>query len=103
PGPLAAAEAAEVRALAAAADLDAPDHDAVAVSEARLDLLALLLDAMDSGALTAADAQAIAWHYTGTPVPDAEAGVRAGVSAGAWQRRRSRAVGRLKASLRTAA
>ncbi|MFB8417472.1 hypothetical protein ACFC63_18380 [Streptomyces albidoflavus] len=103
PGPVAAAEAAEIRALAAAAALDAPDQDAADVSEARLDLLSLLLDAMDSGALTAADAQAIAWHYTGTPVPDAEAGAHTGVSAGAWQRRRSRAVGRLKASLRTAA
>lgn len=99
PGPARSAETAEVRAAAAAAGLTSaePACEAKATS-ARLELLELLLDAMDSGALTPADGRAIAWHYTAA-VPDAEAAAQAGTTPGAWQRRRSRAVARLVSSL----
>lgn len=67
-------------------------------TSARLELLELVLDAMDAGALSPADGRAIAWHYTAA-VPDSEAAARAGTTADAWQRRRSRAVARLAAAL----
>ncbi|MDH6130230.1 hypothetical protein [Kitasatospora sp. GP82] len=54
---------------------------------------------MEAGTLSPADGQAIAWHYTTAPVPD----VQAATTAGAWQRRRSRAVHALKTSLRPTA
>ncbi|MET7714844.1 hypothetical protein [Streptomyces sp. NPDC005407] len=100
PGPAETAEAWDIRAAAAAAGL----QPAVAVSEAessraRLELLELVLDAMDTGTLSPADGRAIAWHYTTAPVSDTTAAARAGTTAGAWQRRRSRAVARLAASL----
>lgn len=99
PGPAETAEARAVRAAAAAAGL----QPAGAVGEgeasrARLELLELVLDAMDSGTLSPADGRAIAWHYTTDPVSDTAA-ARASTTPGAWQRRRSRAVARLTASL----
>lgn len=99
PGPARMAEAAAVRTAAAAAGLTpaGPACEAEATS-ARLELLELVLDAMDAGALSPADGRAIAWHYTAA-VPDTEAAARAGTTAGAWQRRRSRAVVRLTAAL----
>ncbi|MDQ0847697.1 hypothetical protein [Streptomyces sp. V1I6] len=99
PGPDRMAEAAEVRTAAATAGLTpaGPPAEAEATS-ARLELLELVLDAMDAGALSPADGRAIAWHYTAA-VPDTEAAARAGTTAGTWQRRRSRAVARLTAAL----
>ncbi|MFF3159990.1 hypothetical protein [Streptomyces sp. NPDC057910] len=98
-GPASHAHAWTVQAAAEAAGLD-PGTDSVQeeACQARLDLFALLLDAMEAGTLTAADAQSIAWHYTALPVPDPVAARRAGTTAGAWQRRRSRAVHALKAA-----
>jgi hypothetical protein len=100
PGPAELAEAQSVSAAAAAAGLQPTG----AVSEgeagrARLELLELVLDAMGSGTLSPADARAIAWHYTTAPVTDTVAATRTGTTATAWQRRRSRAVARLSASL----
>ncbi|MCX5317938.1 hypothetical protein [Streptomyces sp. NBC_00154] len=100
PGPAELAEAQSVSAAAAAAGLQPTG----AVSEgeadrARLELLELVLDAMGSGTLSSADARAIAWHYTTDPVTDIVAATRTGTTAAAWQRRRSRAVARLSASL----
>ncbi|MFG2775299.1 hypothetical protein [Streptomyces sp. NPDC048350] len=99
PGPGRMAEAAEVRTAATTAGLTpaGPACEAEATS-ARLELLELVLEAMDAGALSPADGRAIAWHYTAA-VPDTEAAARAGTTAGAWQRRRSRAVARLTAAL----
>lgn len=99
PGPARMAEAAEVRTAAAAAGLTpaGPAGETEATS-ARLELLELVLDAMDAGALSPADGRAIAWHCTAA-IPDTEAAARAGTTAGAWQRRRSRAVARLTAAL----
>jgi hypothetical protein len=99
PEPGRMAEAAEARAAAVAAGLTpaGPACEAEATG-ARLELLELVLDAMDAGALTLADGRAIAWHYTAA-VPDTEAAARAGTTAGAWQRRRSRALARLTAAL----
>ncbi|EPH40949.1 hypothetical protein ABT390_35425 [Streptomyces aurantiacus] len=98
PGPARAAQAGEVRAAAAVAGLTyaGPVGEAEA-GAARLELLELVLDAMDAGALSPADGRAIAWHYTAA-VPDTKAAARAGTTAGAWQRRRSRAVARLTAA-----
>jgi hypothetical protein len=92
PGPAETAEAWAIRAAAAAAGL----QPAGAVSEgeagrARLELLELVLNAMETGTLSATDGRAIAWHYTTDPVTDTVA-ARAGTAADAWQRRRSRAV-----------
>ncbi|MFI5635501.1 hypothetical protein ACIA8E_40455 [Streptomyces sp. NPDC051664] len=100
PGPAELAEAQSVSAAAAAAGLQPTG----AVSEgeagrARLELLELVLDAMGSGTLSPADARAIAWHYTTDPLTDTVAATRTGTTATAWQRRRSRAVARLSASL----
>ncbi|MGW6564928.1 hypothetical protein [Streptomyces sp. NPDC054975] len=99
PGPGRMAEAAEVRAAATTAGLTpaGPACEADATS-ARLELLELVLEAMDAGALSPSDGRAIAWHYTAA-VPDTEAAARAGTTAGAWQRRRSRAVARLTAAV----
>ncbi|OEJ21546.1 hypothetical protein AS594_39090 [Streptomyces agglomeratus] len=99
-GPAEMAEAWAIRTAATAAGLQPVGAMSEAeTSRARLELLELVLDAMDTGALSPADGRAIAWHYTAAPVPDAEAASRAGTTAGAWQRRRSRAVARLKSSL----
>lgn len=76
------------------------DQEAAGV---RLELLELLLEAKEAGAVSAADARAIAWHYTADPLSDAVAALRAGTSAGAWQRRRSRAVHALQVRQRPAA
>lgn len=100
PGPYEFARARTVRAAAAAAGLHAGPADDAAAAPARLELLELLLDAMHEGALSTADAQALAWHHISGGIPDAEAAVIAGTTAGAWQRRRSRALARLTASLR---
>lgn len=100
PGPAEIAEARSIGATAAAAGLQptGPLSEEEA-GRARLELLELVLDAMGSGTLSPADARAIAWHYTTDPVTDAVAATRTGTTAAAWQRRRSRAVGRLTASL----
>ncbi|MFC9608012.1 hypothetical protein ACFTTN_31770 [Streptomyces niveus] len=105
PGPAATAHARAIRAAAVGAGLTPPVGAASEeeASSARLDLLELVLDAMDSGALSPADARSIAWHFTTASVPDAEAASRVGTTAAAWQRRRSRAVHRLTGRLRPAA
>ncbi|MEV3999119.1 hypothetical protein AB0K62_26155 [Streptomyces halstedii] len=99
PGPAQTVVAAAVRTAAATAGLT-PDRHAREdeATGSRLELLELVLDAIDGGALTPADGHAIAWHYTAA-IPDTEAAARAGTTAGAWQRRRSRAVARLAAAL----
>ncbi|MGP4003622.1 hypothetical protein [Streptomyces sp. 8N706] len=100
PGPAERAVAWAVRTAAAAVGLTTagPVGEAEATS-ARLELLELVLDAMETGTLSPADGRAITWHYTTDPVSDAAAAARGGTTAGAWQRRRSRAVARLTASL----
>ncbi|GAA1553114.1 hypothetical protein [Streptomyces globosus] len=99
PGPYEIARARTVRAAAAEAGLHAGPADDAANAPARLELLELLLDAVRDGALSTADAQALAWHYISGGIPDAEAAARADTTASAWQRRRSRALARLTASL----
>ncbi|MFF3113541.1 hypothetical protein ACFVSN_30650 [Kitasatospora sp. NPDC057904] len=96
PGPYEHAYASTVRAAAHAAGLASDEEP----DRGRLELLGLLVNAIESGVLCPADARAIAWHYTVSPVPDARAAAAAGTTAGAWQRRRSRAVHALRASLR---
>ncbi|MGW1171250.1 hypothetical protein [Streptomyces sp. NPDC002550] len=104
PGPAARAHAAGIHAAAHAAGLTTePAACEAEVSSARLELLELVLEAMEHGSISCADGQAIAWHYTTNPVPDAQAAHRAGTTAAAWRRRRSRAVARLKSGLRPAA
>ncbi|MEJ8631967.1 hypothetical protein [Streptomyces sp. MS2.AVA.5] len=100
PGPAEVAEAKATGAAAAAAGLQpaGPLTESEA-DRARLDLLELVLDAMETGTLSPNDGRAIAWHYATDPVPDSTAASRAGTTAGAWQRRRSRALTRLTASL----
>ncbi|MCP3822763.1 hypothetical protein NLX86_33195 [Streptomyces sp. A3M-1-3] len=99
PGPAAHAHADWVRTAAAAAGLEAVGAASEAeTSSARLELLELVLDAMETGMLSPADGRAIAWHYTAVPVPDAQAAMLAGSTPGAWQRRRSHAVDRLKSA-----
>ncbi|MFG2878794.1 hypothetical protein ACGFYU_27980 [Streptomyces sp. NPDC048337] len=99
PGPYDIARARSLRAAAAEAGLHAGPPEDAATAPARLELLELLLDAVRDGALSTADAQALAWHHVSGGLPDAEAAARAGTTAGAWQRRRSRALARLTASL----
>lgn len=99
PGPARMAAAAVVRAAATAASLTPAQSPEPRIDGAHLELLELVLEAMDAGALSPADGRAIAWHYTGA-VSDAEAAARTGTTAGAWQRRRSRAVARLTAAFR---
>lgn len=99
PGPYEIARARTVRAAAAEAGLHAGPADDAAAAPARMELLELLLDAVRDGALSTADAQSLAWHHISGGIPDAEAAVRAETTAGAWQRRRSRALARLTASL----
>ncbi|MFE5301885.1 hypothetical protein [Streptomyces sp. NPDC056632] len=57
----------------------------------------LALEARVAGALSPADGRTIAWHYT-TAATDTEAAARVGITSGAWQRRRSRAVARRTAT-----
>jgi len=102
PGPDARAYHHEVRAAAAAADLE-PTPGETEVSAARLELLELVLAAMEDGCLSTADGQSIAWHYRTAPLSDTAAAARVGTTATAWQRRRSRAVARLKSTVRRAA
>ncbi|MFI8769468.1 hypothetical protein ACIGN6_31815 [Streptomyces sp. NPDC053792] len=99
PGPYEIARARTVRAAATEAGLHAGPADDAATAPARLELLELLLNAVRDGALSTADAQALAWHHISGGIPDAEAAARTGTTAGAWQRRRSRALARLTASL----
>ncbi|MER7959173.1 hypothetical protein [Streptomyces sp. NPDC096030] len=103
PGPYETARARTVREAAAQAGLHAGPADDAATAPARLELLELLLGAVLDGALSTADAQALAWHHISGGIPDAEAATRAGITAGAWQRRRSRALARLAASQPSAA
>ncbi|MFF7764201.1 hypothetical protein [Streptomyces griseorubiginosus] len=104
PGPVARAHAAAIHEAARAAGLttEASVGEAEANS-ARLELLELVLEAMEHGSISRADGQAVAWHYTTTPLSDALAAQRAGTTATAWRRRRSRAVDRLKSRIRPAA
>ncbi|MFE5482963.1 hypothetical protein [Streptomyces sp. NPDC056527] len=99
PGPYEIARARTLRAAAAEVGLHAGPAEDVASTPARLELLELLLDAVRDGALSITDARALAWHHISGGIPDIEAAARAGTTAGAWQRRRSRALARLKASL----
>ncbi|MFD9078209.1 hypothetical protein [Streptomyces erythrochromogenes] len=103
PGPYEIARARTVRAAALEAGLHAGPADDAASAPARLELLELLLDAVRDGALSTADAQALAWHHISGGIPDLEAAARTGTTPGAWQRRRSRALARLTASLQPAA
>ncbi|MFE5614139.1 hypothetical protein [Streptomyces sp. NPDC056524] len=99
PGPYEIARARTVYAAAARAGLHAGPVDDAASTPARMEFLELLLDAERDGALSAADARALAWRHIGGGIPDGEAAARSGTTAGAWQRRRSRALARLTASL----
>ncbi|MFG2298491.1 hypothetical protein [Streptomyces sp. NPDC048603] len=99
PGPYEIARARTVRAAAAEAGLHTGPADDAATAPARLELLELLLDAVRDRALSTAEAQALAWRHISGGIPDAEAAARAGTTASAWQRRRSRTLARLKASL----
>ncbi|MFE5549614.1 hypothetical protein ACFQ71_38250 [Streptomyces sp. NPDC056534] len=99
PGPYEIARARTVRAAAAEAGLHTGPADDEA-SPARLELLELLLDAVRDEALSPTEAQALAWHHISGGIPDTEAAALSGTTPGAWQRRRSRALARLKASLR---
>ncbi|MFK0238784.1 hypothetical protein [Streptomyces vinaceus] len=99
PGPYEIARARSVRAAAAEAGLHAGPAEEATTAMARLELLELLLDAVADGSLSTADAQVLAWHHISGGIADAEAAARAGTTAGAWQRRRSRALARLTASL----
>ncbi|MDH6710930.1 DNA-directed RNA polymerase specialized sigma24 family protein [Kitasatospora sp. MAA19] len=99
PSPFDHAHALTVHAAATAAGLDTEEE----TDRSRLELLELLVDAVESGVLSPADGRAIAWHYSDSPVSDAQAAALAGTTPGAWQRRRSRAVHALKASLRPTA
>ncbi|MEV4616806.1 hypothetical protein AB0K43_30060 [Kitasatospora sp. NPDC049258] len=102
-GPADHVHAHAVRDAADAAGLRPVTSGEQEMDRARLELLELLLDAMEAGTLTPADGRAIAWHYTAVPVPDVRAAAAAGTSAGAWQRRRSRAVRALRTSLQPTA
>ncbi|GGS35756.1 hypothetical protein Snoj_29210 [Streptomyces nojiriensis] len=99
PGPYEIARARTVRAAAAEAGLHVGPAGDAEGTPARLELLELFLVAVRDGALSTADAQALAWHHISGGIPDAEAASRAGTTVGAWQRRRSRALARLTASL----
>ncbi|MCX4792259.1 hypothetical protein OG369_41395 [Streptomyces sp. NBC_01221] len=104
PGPAAHAHADWIRTAAVAAGLEAAGAASEAeTSCARLELLELVLDAMETGTLSSADGRAIAWHYTADPIPDTQAAMLVGSTPGAWQRRRSRAVDRLKSAVQCAA
>ncbi|MFE5514004.1 hypothetical protein ACFQ9J_26070 [Streptomyces sp. NPDC056529] len=95
PGSVRTAEANKIRAAAIAAGLTpAGQSDEAETNSARLELLELVLGAMEAGALSLADGRAIAWYYTSTAVPDTEAAARTGITPGTWQRRRSRAPAR---------
>ncbi|UQA97508.1 hypothetical protein [Streptomyces halobius] len=102
--PLDPACACMVRCAAATAGLDETPAEED-LTTARLQLLELVLDAMDDGALSEADARAIAGHYRSNPapLPDHDAARAAGTSVSTWQRRRSRAVARLKTATRSTA
>ncbi|MFF4449942.1 hypothetical protein [Streptomyces sp. NPDC001502] len=103
PGPYRIAHARAMRAAAAAAGLPtggpADEHE---VYGARMELLELLLDAMQDGAISVADARILGGRYL-AGAPDTLEAARSGTTAGAWQRRRSRAVTRLRTSLLRAA
>ncbi|GAB2711702.1 hypothetical protein [Kitasatospora kifunensis] len=103
PSPADLAHHQAVRAAAVAAGLDPAPGGEQEATGARLELLELLLEAKDAGTISAADARAIAWHYSAGPLSDAAAAARAGTTAGAWQRRRSRAVHTLRTMPRPAA
>ncbi|WP_308369236.1 MULTISPECIES: hypothetical protein [unclassified Streptomyces] len=99
PGPYEIARARTVRAAATEAGLHAGPVGDADSAPARMELLELLLDAVGDGALSVAEAQALAWHHISGGITDAEAAAHAETTAGAWQRRRSRALARLTASL----
>ncbi|WP_223838037.1 hypothetical protein [Streptomyces venezuelae] len=103
PGPYEIARARTVREAAVEAGLHAGPAADASTAPARLELLELLLDAVRDGALSTVEAQVLAWRHISGGIPDAEAAARAGTTAGAWQRRRSRALVRLTASLRSKA
>ncbi|MDH6129801.1 hypothetical protein [Kitasatospora sp. GP82] len=103
PGPADYAHTHAVHTTAAAAGLHPNPVGEQEASFARLELLELLLDAMEAGTLSPDDGRAIAWHYTAAPVPDVQAAATAGITPDAWRRRRSRAVRALKTALRPTA
>ena len=94
--PAAHAHAREVHAAATAVGLEAAPVTVEEFDAARLELLELLLEAMEAGHLPADDARTISTYYSDRSLPDQNAAAAAGVSQPAWRRRRSRAVGRLK-------
>lgn len=95
PEPAEHARARGVESAAARAGLqprtEAPDAS-------RLELLGLVLDALEAGTLLPADARAIAWHYRTEPLSDSAAAALESTSPAAWQRRRARAVSRLRST-----
>jgi hypothetical protein len=96
PGPADHALARSLHTAAAAAGLNPGPATEEEAGGARLELLELVLDAMEAGALPARDARAITRFYATDPEPDEKAAAAAGVTTTAWRRRRCRAVDRLK-------
>ncbi|MGW2016865.1 hypothetical protein [Streptomyces sp. NPDC001927] len=103
PGPFEIACARTVRAAAVAAGLHAGPAGDTEGLPARVEVLELLLEVVRDGVLSTAEARVLAWHHIPGGIADAEAAARAGTTGGAWQRRRSRALARLRASLQPAA
>lgn len=96
PGPAGHALARSLHTTAATAGLNPGPEPEEEAGSARLELLELVLDAMEAGALPVRDARAITRFYSSDPEPDSAAAAAAGVSTVAWRRRRCRAVDRLK-------
>lgn len=96
PDPATCALYAAAHTAATAAHLEPDARCVEETSTARLELLELVVDAIERGVLSLADGQSIAWHYRAEPLSDSIAATRTGSTATAWQRRRSRAVARLK-------
>ncbi|MFD3947538.1 hypothetical protein [Streptomyces sp. NPDC058579] len=96
PGPFEIARARTVLAAALAAGLHVGPAGDTESLPARVELLELLLDAVRDGALSTVEARVLAWHHISGAIPDADAAARAGATAGAWQRRRSRALARVR-------
>ncbi|MCY0930997.1 hypothetical protein OTB20_33360 [Streptomyces sp. H27-H1] len=104
PGPAEIAGARAVRAAATAAGLESAGALLEGEpSRSRLEVLGLVLEAMESGGLSPGDGRLITSYYAAGSVSDAKAAAYAGTSVVAWRRRRSRAVAALKSSLQPAA
>ncbi|MFJ5680307.1 hypothetical protein [Streptomyces sp. NPDC093097] len=91
-----------VRLAAATNGLHAAGDDEE-ITVARLQVLELVLDALENDVLSADEARWIAEHYSAGAPRDNDTARAAGVSAAAVRQRRSRAVSRLTASLHTTA